>query len=185
MPKIDFKALKDRVSLKDILDHYGILEKLNQKGQSLRGKCPLHDGDNETSFSVSLEKNAWHCFGGCGGGNQLDFVSKRENVPVFEAAKKIVEWFSIDDLKQETGSKKKTQPKKEVEQPAEQVGRVHGPGTSSFAMSSLRTPTYGATRSSLPLSMCPMPQILATPPDPCGGFLGRVGIDAAGCRDIM
>ena len=37
-----------------------------------RGLCPFHD-DNVTSFSVHPEHGYWHCFAGCGAGDQISF----------------------------------------------------------------------------------------------------------------
>jgi DNA primase len=85
MPKqqfVDFRAVKQAVSMLQILDHYGLTGQMtrNGNGQSLSGKCPLHNGDKPTQFRVSLAKNVWNCFGQCrGGGNILDFVAHKED----------------------------------------------------------------------------------------------------------
>ena len=81
---MDFNAIKQSVSLEQVLGHYGLkLRKVNQN--SLRGKCPLPTHTSEKggqSFAVDLQKK---CLGmsleivhlstrwGCGG-NQLDLV---------------------------------------------------------------------------------------------------------------
>ena len=76
---IDFKALKERVSMEMVLDHYGLLEGLKESGQNLVGCCPIHKGSNSRQFSVNLEKNLFNCFGQCkAGGNILDFVALME-----------------------------------------------------------------------------------------------------------
>jgi hypothetical protein len=38
---VDFKKIKTDVSIKMILDHYGLLEGLKESGGSLVGCCPL------------------------------------------------------------------------------------------------------------------------------------------------
>ena len=101
MPKlkfVDFRAVKQSVSILQILDHYGITErfKRSKNGDSLSGPCPLHNGENPTQFRISVSKNCWHCFSECGhGGNILDFVSIREDCTIREAAVRISEWFNL------------------------------------------------------------------------------------------
>lgn len=99
MPRafVSFRAVKDRVSIKAILDHYGLLERLVPRGtDTLSGSCPIHGGNHPNQFRVSPSKNCWNCwncFGPCAGGNILDFVSQRERVSLSEAARLIDQWF--------------------------------------------------------------------------------------------
>lgn len=91
---VSFRAIKDRVSIQAILDHYGLLEGLTPRGtDTLAGPCPVHGGTHSSQFRVSLSKNCWNCFGPCSGGNILDFVAQRERVSLSEAARLIDQWF--------------------------------------------------------------------------------------------
>jgi hypothetical protein len=100
MPYIDWKKLKERVSLRDILDHYGLADGLTETLHGFGGECPFC-GSN--AFKANTEKNAWFCFGECkakaketeghNGGNILDFVARMEDVSVKKAAELISEWF--------------------------------------------------------------------------------------------
>lgn len=95
---VDFRAVKQTVSISQILDHYNLTSqfKCSQNGDNLTGPCPLHNGQNPTQFRVSIKKNCWNCFGDCkSGGNILDFVSRRENCTIREAAILISEWFDL------------------------------------------------------------------------------------------
>ena len=95
---VDFRAVKQAVSIAQILDHYGLTKtfKASQNGESLSGPCPLHGGHNQTQFRVSLSKNCWNCFGDCkSGGNILDFVRRKEDCTLREAAILISEWFNV------------------------------------------------------------------------------------------
>jgi DNA primase len=100
MPKnklVDFRAIRQSVSMDDILRHYGILDRMKRSGDSLSGCCPIHKGSNPTQFRVSLSKNLWNCFSECKhGGNVLDFIVKMEDVTVHGAAIKAIEWFKLD-----------------------------------------------------------------------------------------
>jgi len=103
---VNFKAVKEAVSMEMILAHYGIdLRKVNQT--SLRGNCPLpthSDKATENSFSVSTAKNAWACQSsscrqardGKTGGNVLDFVAVMESCTIRDAGLKIQEWFHVE-----------------------------------------------------------------------------------------
>jgi DNA primase len=93
---VDFKDIKNRVPIEEVLSLYGI--QLRKVGSSdLRGRCPLptHTSRSSTdSFSVSLTRNVWSCQSvscvaarsGRIGGNLLDLVALMEGCPVREAA---------------------------------------------------------------------------------------------------
>jgi DNA primase len=97
---VDFRTVKQTVSILQILDHYNLTSrfKRSQNGESLTGACPIHNGQNPTQFRVSIKKNCWNCFGDCkSGGNILDFVSRREDCTIREAAILISEWFGLSN----------------------------------------------------------------------------------------
>ncbi len=102
MPKtesrfVDFRAVKAAVTMEQVLIHYGILDRFKRGQDSLTGPCPIHNGTNPTQFRVSISKNVWNCFSQChGGGNVLDFVARKEDVPPMEAANRLIEWFKLD-----------------------------------------------------------------------------------------
>ena len=91
---VDFKSVKSAVSMQMMLDHYQI-HWLKKSGEELRGRCPIHQGEGQQSFHVSLTKNAFHCFSCKARGNVLDFVGAMEKCSVREAAAKIQEWFAV------------------------------------------------------------------------------------------
>jgi DNA primase len=100
MPKssfIDFKAVKAAITMEQLLDHYGLLDRFKRSGDSLSGPCPIHKGSNPTQFRVSVSKNIWNCFSECKhGGNVLDFVARMENESIHAAALKAIAWFGLD-----------------------------------------------------------------------------------------
>src|SRR5437588_6244564 len=108
MDWVDFAEVKSAVSLKMVLDHYGI--RLRPSGPDrLRGKCPLpsHSSkDSSESFIATLNKGrggAWSCHssscaaarGGKLGGNALDFVAAMDRCSVRDAAIKLQTWFLV------------------------------------------------------------------------------------------
>jgi DNA primase len=91
---VDYKELKRRLSMEEVLKRYGLFDDLKKSGQNLVGCCPIHGGSNPRQFSVNLEKNIYNCFGDCGGGgNILDLVAGLEGVSVREAGLKLKEWL--------------------------------------------------------------------------------------------
>jgi DNA primase len=110
---VDFKVIKQAVTILQVLDHYGITESLKRSGDTLSGCCPIHGGDNSTQFRVSVSKNCFNCFGTCmSGGNVLDFVAKKEKVSVRAAALLIQQWFSVDSRPGKTVSPPEPAPQK-------------------------------------------------------------------------
>lgn len=94
---VDFKAVKAALTMEQVLNHYGLLDKFKRSGDSLNGPCPIHKGSSPTQFRISVSKNIWHCFSECKhGGNTLDFIAKMENVSIHAAALKAIEWFNLD-----------------------------------------------------------------------------------------
>ncbi len=74
--KLDFRHLKSRVGIGDVLSFHGLDKGLVRRGRRLVGPCPLHGGDNPTAFRVDLTRSLWHCFTGCGGGDTVELVRK-------------------------------------------------------------------------------------------------------------
>ena len=73
MPGIDFREVRARLRLAEVLELLGFVPR-TRVGDQLHGPCPVHGSKSPTSrsFAAHLGKNAWHCFG-CGvGGNALD-----------------------------------------------------------------------------------------------------------------
>ena len=100
MPKssfVDFKAVKAAITMEQVLEHYGILDKFKRGSDSLSGPCPIHKGSNPTQFRISISKNIWNCFSECKhGGNVLDFIARMDDVSIHAAALKAIEWFKLD-----------------------------------------------------------------------------------------
>ena len=53
----------------DILPLINRYTRLRRSGNTYRGRCPIHGGQNKNSLSVDPEKGVFHCFScGAGGG---------------------------------------------------------------------------------------------------------------------
>jgi len=118
-PFVDFKAIKAAITMEQVLEHYGILDKFKSGTDSLTGPCPIHGGSNPTQFRVSISKNIWHCFSECKhGGNVLDFIAKKEDVSIHAAAVKAIEWFNLDPEAMSADSAKEAGAEPEGKAPA-------------------------------------------------------------------
>ena len=64
------------------------MSNLRRRGRNWFGLCPFH-GENTPSFSVSEDKQIFHCFGCGASGNAITFVMDIENRPFTEAISKL------------------------------------------------------------------------------------------------
>ena len=68
---------------------------LVQNGDEWRGKCPLHKGDNPTSFVVYPD-NHYYCYA-CGrSGNIIDYVAERDNITYRSAIEELAKEIGIN-----------------------------------------------------------------------------------------
>ena len=88
-PSFDFKWLKSRISIAQVLSAYGLDSHLRQKNNTLYGACPLHQGNNPSAFRVDLTRGLWHCFTACGGGDMVELVRRIENGSYQQAARSL------------------------------------------------------------------------------------------------
>jgi DNA primase len=86
---VDFRAVKEVVSLGAVLRHYQVNGLRRRRRNQLEGCCPIHRGERDDAFHVDLAKNLFHCFACQAGGNVLDFVAAMEHCSIREAALKL------------------------------------------------------------------------------------------------
>jgi len=97
---IDFRLLRERISIEQVLRHLGFWDGLRGTPPQLRGPCPIHDDGQRRhdSFSVHARKNIFRCFHAeCGvSGNVLDLWSAVRRLPLPEAARDLAATFNLD-----------------------------------------------------------------------------------------
>ena len=83
IPEAFLDELVARSEISDVVSSY---VHLTRKGNNLWGLCPFHN-EKTPSFSVSTDKQIFHCFG-CGkGGGVISFVMEIEHLPFVEAVR--------------------------------------------------------------------------------------------------
>ncbi|BBM65728.1 DNA primase [Vibrio alfacsensis] len=87
--------IDDLLARLDIVDIIDARVKLKKKGKNYGACCPFHN-EKTPSFSVSQEKQFYHCFG-CGvHGNAIDFVMEFERLDFVEAIEELASYLGLD-----------------------------------------------------------------------------------------
>lgn len=97
------KEVKEKVDIVEIVSFY--VKDLKKRGKNFVALCPFHS-ERTPSFTVSREKQIFYCFGCNSGGDVITFISKIENISIYQALKKIATiagiTIDIEDIPNET-----------------------------------------------------------------------------------
>ena len=92
IPEDKISEIKNSVDIVDIISDIVLLKKV---GRNYVGLCPFHT-EKTPSFTVSPEKQIFHCFG-CGtGGNVFNFLMNHDGLSFFETAKMLANRYGIE-----------------------------------------------------------------------------------------
>lgn len=92
--RIPNEAIEDIRLANDIVEVISAHVPLKKRGKNYVGLCPFHQ-EKTPSFTVSAEKQMYHCFG-CGrGGNVFTYVMEFEKVSFVEAARSLARRVGI------------------------------------------------------------------------------------------
>ena len=86
----------------DIVQLIGERVALRRAGRSYKGLCPFHT-EKTPSFTVTPDRQIWHCFGCSKGGDVFAFVMEAEKVTFPEALSALADRAGIELPKQERG----------------------------------------------------------------------------------
>ena len=94
MARYSEEIINDVRQSNDIVDVISQYVHLKRSGRNFFGLCPFHN-EKSPSFSVSPDKQIFHCFG-CGvGGNVITFISKIEGLNFIETVQMLAERANI------------------------------------------------------------------------------------------
>ena len=94
MPRYSDEIIDELRQTNDIVDIISQYVHLKRSGRNFFGLCPFHN-EKSPSFSVSPDKQIFHCFG-CGvGGNVFTFLTKIEGINFIEAVQMLAERSNI------------------------------------------------------------------------------------------
>ena len=87
--------LDELVSRNDIVDIVSSYVSLTRKGSNYFGLCPFHN-EKTGSFSVSPDKQMYHCFGCKHGGGVVNFIMEIENLSFPDAVRFLAKRANMD-----------------------------------------------------------------------------------------
>ncbi|CCO45330.1 DNA primase [Vibrio nigripulchritudo SOn1] len=108
--------IDDLLARLDIVDIIDARVKLKKKGKNYSACCPFHN-EKTPSFSVSQEKQFYHCFG-CGAhGNAIDFLMEYERLEFVETIEELASYLGLEvPREQRSGGGFSSAPKANTEQ---------------------------------------------------------------------
>lgn len=83
IPENIIEEIRSRTDIVEIVSEAVVLKK---SGQNFKGLCPFHS-EKTPSFTVSPDKQIYHCFGCAAGGNAFKFLMETQSLPFVEAVK--------------------------------------------------------------------------------------------------
>jgi len=120
IPKEFIDSLLEKANIADIIGGYIKLEK---KGNDYWARCPFHN-EKTSSFSVSENKQFFHCFG-CGAhGNAIGFVMEHANKTYPEAIETIANSLGIE-IPRNKESNKQYEIKKTIQESLEDAKNLY------------------------------------------------------------
>ncbi|MBT4033983.1 MAG: DNA primase [Candidatus Marinimicrobia bacterium] len=78
----------------DVVDVVSDYVQLKRSGRNFFGRCPFHN-EKTPSFSVSPDKQIYHCFGCGAGGNVINFIMEHERLDFLSSVKLLADRANI------------------------------------------------------------------------------------------
>lgn len=91
IPEQKIEEIRNSANIVDIISGYVQLKK---RGKNFIGLCPFHQ-EKTPSFTVSDDKQIYHCFGCGNGGNIFKFLMEFKNISFIEAVEEVAESLGI------------------------------------------------------------------------------------------
>jgi len=91
IPEQKIEEIRSSANIVDIISGYVQLKK---RGKNFIGLCPFHQ-EKTPSFTVSDDKQIYHCFGCGNGGNVFKFLMEFKNISFVEAVEEVADYLGI------------------------------------------------------------------------------------------
>ena len=92
IPESKIEEIRNSISIVDVISEY---VQLRKRGKNYIGLCPFHT-EKTPSFTVTEEKQIFHCFGCHAGGNVFKFLMDYKKISFVEAVQEIAEQQGIE-----------------------------------------------------------------------------------------
>ncbi len=92
IPEDKISEIKNAADIVDVVSESVLLKKA---GQNYIGLCPFHS-EKTPSFTVSPDKQIFHCFGCSTGGNVFSFLMKQEGLTFPEAVRHLAKRYGVE-----------------------------------------------------------------------------------------
>jgi len=99
IPENKIEEIRSTASVVDVISEY---VQLRKRGKNYVGLCPFHN-EKTPSFTVSDEKQIFHCFGCHTGGNVFKFLMEYKKISFVEAVQEMAEQLGITLEYEQTG----------------------------------------------------------------------------------
>ena len=110
--KIPRDFIDDLLSRTDVVDIVDSRVKLKKAGKNYQACCPFHN-EKTPSFTVSQDKQFYHCFG-CGAhGNAISFMMEFDRLEFVEAIEELAKFHGLDVPREQGGPPAMSQAKKQ------------------------------------------------------------------------
>lgn len=110
IPESKIEEIRNAANVVDIISEYVPLRK---RGKNYIGLCPFHS-EKTPSFTVSDEKQIFHCFGCHTGGNVFKFIMDYKKISFVESIQELAEQVGINLEYEESGSPEKQSEQEEL-----------------------------------------------------------------------
>jgi len=106
IPENKIEEIRTAVNIVDIISE---VVNLRKRGRNFLGLCPFHN-EKTPSFTVSEEKQIFHCFGCHAGGNVFKFLMEYEKISFIEAVESLARKSGIEiEYDKQKGTEKQSE----------------------------------------------------------------------------